>query len=258
MSGATGTSTSITVDAAGAVYVTGYFSGTVDFDPGPGTTNHTPPVDSSGFLVKLDSGGNLAWAQVLDDADCSTSLAGVAIATDGSVWATGTLAAGPACALGPERSTYPINDVLIVKLNSAGSTRKVWTVGEIDIDTGTAIAAGRNGAVYVGGMGTDDVDMDPGPGVARRWFGTYLQSGFVLALAADGTYQWSRVVTGASVGSMAAAPDGGVIVAGYSGQAYVTRLTPNGDSVWTVPIGDAAVQVTGIASSGASFIVGGT
>jgi hypothetical protein len=256
-SGANDISTGVAVDAAGAVYVAGMFSGTVDFDPGAGSASHTPPVDSSGFVVKLDSAGNFAWAQAFDDPDCTTFLAAVTVATDGSVWAAGSLAAGPTCALGPERASYPIDDVLIVKLNSAGTTRSVWTVGESDTDDGFAIAAGRNGGVYVGGMAADDADMDPGPGVARRWFGAYSQSGFVLALAADGTYQWSRVLNGAQLAVMASAPDGGVILTGSSNQAFVTRLTPNGDSVWTMPIGDGSIAVNSLTSTGTSFAVTG-
>ena len=250
-------STGVAVDAAGAVYVTGYFSGTVDFDPGTGTNVHTAPLDQAGFLVKLDSAGNFAWAQALDDPDCSSLLRAVTVATDGSVWTTGSVAAGPTCALGPERGTFPMDDVLIVKLNSTGTTRTAWTVGEVDSDDGWAIAAGRNGGVYVGGLASDDADMDPGPGVARRWFGAYSQSGFVLALAADGTYQWSRVLSAASIGTMAAAPDGGVIVTGFFNQSFVTRLTPTGDSVWTVPIGDSLVSVVSIASAGPWFAVAG-
>ncbi len=256
--GGSGASTGVAIDAAGAVYVAGYFSGTVDFDPGAGTASHTPPVDTSGFVAKLDSSGNFAWAQAFDDPDCTTFLRAVTVATDGSVWATGSLAAGPTCTLGPERGTLPTNDVLIVKLSSAGDTRTVWTVGELDTDDGWTIAAGRNGGVYVGGMAADDADMDPGPGVARRWFGAYSQSAFVLALAADGTYQWSRVLSAASIGTMAAAPDGGVIVSGTTfNQAFVTRLTSNGDSVWTVPIGDPSVALDTIASGGTWFSVAG-
>jgi len=256
--GANGTVGGVAVDSAGAVYVAGSFSGTVDFDPGPGDASHTPPVDTSAFIVKLDSGGLFAWVRAFDDPDCTTFLQAITIATDGSIWAAGSLSAGPTCALGPERATYPIDDVLIVKLGNAGATRTVWTVGEMDTDDGLAIAAGRNGAVYVGGMAADDVDMNPGPGVAKRWFGPHAQSGFVLALAADGTYQWSRVLSGASVDTMASAPDGGVIVTGSSGQAFVSRLTPNGDSVWTVPIGDSSVSVQSVASSGTSFAIAGS
>ncbi len=251
------TSTGLAVDAAGAVYVAGYFSGSIDFDPGAGTDAQTSAIDGSGFLAKLDSAGNHAWAHAIDDADCLTTLRAVAVATDGNVWATGTVAAGPTCVLGPERGTYPVDDALIVKFNSAGDARTVWSLGDIQPDAAVAIAAGRNGGVYIGGIATGDVDLDPGSGVARRWLGAYSGSGFVLALAADGTYQWSRVLSSASIVAMASTPDGGAIVAGSASQAYVTRLTPAGDSVWTFPVGDQSVSATALASSGTSFAVGG-
>ena len=44
---------SISVDAAGDIYFTGWYSGTVDFDPGIGVYNLTPVANSDIFVVKL-------------------------------------------------------------------------------------------------------------------------------------------------------------------------------------------------------------
>jgi hypothetical protein len=49
-------------DAAGNIYTIGYFVGTVDFDPGPGTYNLNGPAT---FVSKLDSLGNFVWAKQL-------------------------------------------------------------------------------------------------------------------------------------------------------------------------------------------------
>ena len=43
----------VTADAAGNVYVAGYFMGSVDFDPGPGTQLRTSVGTQDGFLLQL-------------------------------------------------------------------------------------------------------------------------------------------------------------------------------------------------------------
>jgi hypothetical protein len=55
----------LAIDAAGNTYVTGYFSGTVDFDKGPGTANLSTNGNQSAkdaFVLKLDPQGNYVWA----------------------------------------------------------------------------------------------------------------------------------------------------------------------------------------------------
>ncbi|MBK7390040.1 MAG: SBBP repeat-containing protein [Bacteroidetes bacterium] len=78
----------ITVDPSNNVLVTGYYSGTADFDPNAGTLNYTSVGVADIFVLKLSSAGNLLWAKSigsgLDDV-------GTDIITDniGNVYHTG-------------------------------------------------------------------------------------------------------------------------------------------------------------------------
>ena len=73
----------VTVDGAGAVYVSGSFFGTVNFDPGAGT--HNVVANQAGFVVKLTSGGEFVWASSFDNgASCFAMLSSTAVAKDGN------------------------------------------------------------------------------------------------------------------------------------------------------------------------------
>jgi len=59
-----GSGTSIAVGPDDSIFATGYFSGTVDFDPGPGTLNlNDDDASLTTFVQKLTSGGELIWAR---------------------------------------------------------------------------------------------------------------------------------------------------------------------------------------------------
>ncbi len=59
---------SIAVDAAGNLYLTGFFSEAVDFDPGKGKVDFTAPGSYGEnekkdiFITKFDANGTLLWA----------------------------------------------------------------------------------------------------------------------------------------------------------------------------------------------------
>ena len=81
----------IVTDANGNTFVTGYFTGTVDFNPGAGVSNLTTPAGNKydAFIQKLDANGNLLWAKSFrgtnDDYEMGENLAVDDSANQGSL-----------------------------------------------------------------------------------------------------------------------------------------------------------------------------
>lgn len=78
----------IAIDQSGNSYISGFFQGTTDFDPGAGTSNLTSVASDDAFITKLDIDGNFVWvipfAGTFDEA-------GLAITVDNSnnIYTTG-------------------------------------------------------------------------------------------------------------------------------------------------------------------------
>ena len=81
-------SNSISTDALGNVYTTGYFEGTVDFDPGAGSEILSTQGSDDIFVQKLDNSGNLLWVKSFggNSADQSSS---ITVTPSGSIYITG-------------------------------------------------------------------------------------------------------------------------------------------------------------------------
>ncbi len=59
----------VTTDANGNVLSSGNFSGTVDFDPGPGNSNLISNGGQDVFIQKMDANGNFIWAKSIGSTD---------------------------------------------------------------------------------------------------------------------------------------------------------------------------------------------
>lgn len=114
----------VSTDAAGNVYAVGYFTGTIDFDPGAGTNDMTSAGGEDGFVVKYTPAGALTWARKLSTAGADRLVA-IDVRANGFVYAvgffTGTIAAGELNTL----FNFPIpgqggNDGVIWQLTAAG------------------------------------------------------------------------------------------------------------------------------------------
>lgn len=122
----------IDIDAANNVYTTGFFYGTIDFDPGsmnmPFTAQGSGPDN---FINKLDGNGNYASTLTLSGSGATTGRC-VHVANDGSVYLTGyfseTVDFDPGTAL--QNVTGNTNhDIYVLKLTSSSptATTKVLT-----------------------------------------------------------------------------------------------------------------------------------
>lgn len=79
----------LAVDAQGWTYLAGRFTGTTDFDPGPGQIARTGPGI---FVTGLMPAGQLGWVQNLKPGADTMVCSALAIGADGSVYTTGKFA----------------------------------------------------------------------------------------------------------------------------------------------------------------------
>lgn len=78
----------ITVDRVGNVYTVGWFGGTLDFDPGPGTANLTGAGNQDVYIQKLDPQGGFVWVKSLGGTGSDIPQA-IEVDFKGSIYTTG-------------------------------------------------------------------------------------------------------------------------------------------------------------------------
>ncbi len=159
---------SISVDASGHVYATGYFSLTVDFDPGPGSFNLTAPGAMQAFDIfvsKSDSLGNFLWAKGFGGQGPDV---GNAIALDASanIYSTGEFRDTVDFDPGPgtlDLISVPndLTNMFILKLDSSGNF--LWAKSFGGAATGFGIVVNSSDNVYTTGNFSSTVDFNPGP-----------------------------------------------------------------------------------------------
>lgn len=183
----------IATDANGNVYVTGYFEGTVDFDPGAGVTNLVSAGDFDIFVTKTDGAGNMLWARRMGGLSREVAY-GIAVDGSGNVYTTGVFPGTVDFDPGPGTANLTSagsNDVFVSKLDSAGN--HVWAkrFGAGGSDVVEGIAVEESGHVFTTGSFSGTVDFDPGAGTANL-----TSAGghdvFVSRLDSAGSYVWAK------------------------------------------------------------------
>jgi len=185
---------SITTDASGNVYTTGYFQNTVDFNPGSGVSNLVSNGSYDIFISKLDANGNFIWAKSMGG---TSSDYGYSITTDasGNVYTTGSFAGTVDFDPGSGVSNLVSNgssDIFIQKLDANGNFLWAKSMGGTSYDSGTSITTDASGNVYTTGTFTGIVDFDPSFSISNlNSSGGYT---FIQKLDANGNFIWAEQV----------------------------------------------------------------
>jgi hypothetical protein len=187
---------SIVIDASGNVYTTGWFTGTVDFDPSDNVYNLTGSGGQDIFVSKLDALGNFIWAKNIGGmySDYGND---IAIDLLGNVYITGSFKG--TADFDPGVGVYNLtsnsgDQIFISKLNSSGAF--VWAKNMRGIGNGFSIAIDMANNVYTTGRYLYTVDFDPGAGVYNL---TSVGAGddiFVSKLDASGAFVWAKRMGG--------------------------------------------------------------
>jgi hypothetical protein len=184
-------------DAAGNIYVTGLFNGTVDFDPGPGTVNLTSAGANDIFVAKYTPTGALIWAKGMGGTGEDQPLA-IAVDASGNVLTTGAFNGTADFDPGPGTSNLTSAgnaDIFVSKLDSNGNFVWARALGGTSFEQGQGIAVDLAGNVFTTGRFSVTVDFDPGAGTANLTSAGSNDS-FVSKLDGSGNFVWAKQMGG--------------------------------------------------------------
>ncbi len=253
---------SISTNTSGVVYITGIFSGIVDFDPSVATATLSSTGASDIFFAKYDATGNYLMAKKIGGAN---SKAAYSIATDavGDLYLTGffsgTVDFDPSAAVINLSSFSSSFDIFFAKYDSNGNYIFAKRIGGTSSEQGNSIVVDANGAIYITGTMAGTIDFDPSAAVANL-IGIGAQDAFFAKYDQNGNYVYAKIlgstssdysnaiainlngdvcITGQFYGTADFDPNLPVsnLVAPYR-DAFVGRYDQNGSYVWAKQLGN--------------------
>lgn len=179
----------IATDAVGNTCISGYFRGTMDADPGPGTQFFTA-TEQDIYLSKFNASGHLLWAKHLHG-DSNEVVTAMTLDISGNIYITGTYQGFVDFDPGPGIVTlgnpYP-GSTFICKFDPDGNL--IWAK-ELTKARAYSIAIDANQNVYTTGHFIYDADFDPSEQEAILDAGQHIEM-FICKLNASGNYVWAR------------------------------------------------------------------
>lgn len=182
----------VTSDMEGNVVTTGVFQGTVDFDPGAGTSEFIASSQDI-YITKQDENGELLWAKQIGS--IGTEIAwGIATNSTNDIFLTGSFQG--TVDFDPDAGDFSVTavgaqDIFVLKLSSDGEFEWLRTMGSADSENGDKIRIDDSDNIIVTGLiNNGTVDMNSGAGTFNLT-GNY--DSFILKLNSSGDFVWAKL-----------------------------------------------------------------
>jgi riboflavin synthase len=248
------------------VYITGYFNGTTDFDPGVGVMNITSSGDRDIFVQKLDSDGNFVWIKTAGGT-LSDSPGGIDVDLTNNVYVSGNFSG--TSNFNPEgvavnRISLGDFDAFVMKLHEGGDLAWVRTFGSTFREIGRDICLDELNNVLITGRFSLTVDFDPGPSIYNLTHNGNFDA-YLLKLNSDGNFIWAKSFGGSDedIGHVVRSDsENNLYLAGYfdlavdfdpgpeslvleavgSEDIYCVKINSLGDLIWVKTFGGTLIE----------------
>lgn len=252
----------VTTDAFGNIYVTGNFTGTVDFGNGVGLVS---AGQQDAFLAKYAPNGTTLWARRMGDVSLDTAFAVAMDPTSTSPVVAGFYIGGAGWG-GAALTAFGAQDLVIAKYDG-NSGAHVWSkgVGGTGTDIATGIACDLSGNVYATGYfqnslnfgggiltsaGSDDIFL-----VKYNSAGTHVSS---VRYGSTGSDQGNGVATDAAGNVVVTGVFSNTVNFGGSGlvssgatDIFLAKYNSGGTHQWSFRYGDSGGDIGfGVACDG--------
>lgn len=266
----------ISVSPNGDAYLTGYFFGSIDFDPGPGSSVLNGGSSGRFFMQKLDSNGDFVWVHSIGNSSYNV-LGAASLDTQNNLLMSGVFSG--TLDLDPGTGSFNVStsgnnrDVFVLKLDASGNF--LWG-GNIKDGGGawrTNISTDMANNVYLTGDFWGSADFDPGAGVFTMTSSNNgsRNDGYVVKLDDQGAFQWAKQFGGTSSpgnfsyvnpqiirsdqfgnnyifgyfqSSVDFDPGPGTNVLTANGSSYFSlKMSPGGDLIWALDLNNGFYEL---------------
>jgi hypothetical protein len=258
----------LAVDEQNQVYISGGFSDTIDFDPGPGVFQRVPTgTFQDPYLAKYDSNGQFIWAQTFEGSGLPGNAFALERAGNGNLLIAGTFSGTvdfDASAAVNSITSNGGDDLFVAEYRPDGQFVQAFPVGGFSLDGFGDMKIGPKDEILLSGFFSFSADFDPGPGT----FSLSSQGNddaFVASYDSSGSFQWALGLgsTSNDVGrALAVDEQGQVFVSGYflnqvdfdpgpgtaildgvGGDAFVAAYDSAGSYQWAEKLGGTRFDV---------------
>ncbi|HEX5112921.1 MAG TPA: T9SS type A sorting domain-containing protein [Saprospiraceae bacterium] len=263
--------TALAIDQLGQLYITGYFDGLADFDPGNGVTNLLPIGRTDAFISKLDTNGIFYWALKVGGNE-DDEAHDVGVDSNGDVVFTGLFNDSgdfdPGIGVATLNSTGD-EDGFITKLDAGGIFVWAKRIGGAADDAIHAFDLNSDDEILATGRFSGVADFDPGVGTSNKT-SAGKDDAFVLKIDVNGNFNWVKQFGSIDDDEgLSIHEDGGeILTTGYfngtvdfdpgnssfnltsdgESDVFISKLTANGDLIWAKRFGgideDQATSIT--------------